>query len=549
MATKWKKGSWVCQDYIANPMLLDGLKFDLRIYVSLISLDPLKVYVCKEGLARFCTEPYKPLDPKKGTVNELAHLTNYSLNKQSKSFNHADAGAFEPETRASKRPLSTLLSQMHRAGIKSPGGKRFNEERFWDSVEECVAATCTAMLPVLRVSYARYFGQNPNAKKQARCQAFQVLGVDVMLRDDFSPILLEVNNSPSLNLTQPVNIRTFTHVVNVSKGKDTGKQPTAQGSAAFEQSPVDKWCKTIAVGGTLELLPDLRRIARGAASRTKRLEGDPRHRHAANPQSYYVQKYFFDVGGCEQDKIRDVLAQIEVMFNRSGGASKAFSAGTMRRLFAHVPGFMKKGRLTRSDIDIIAAKYRTIHANMPKEKTSEIGMRKDLAVLDWGVAFSKIVKKRHSAEGEKLVNHMSDALTRVRAKPCMTHPCMTHPVPALTRVRLPCLALPPVLAVRACNHRPAVHWAVRAKPCMTHPVPVLLPSDGGGHHAWGAEREPQEPPSCQAARPQARDGARARARARDGVHTGPWGSSPGATTWWSGGGDSGIQRRQRDRQR
>ena len=101
MATKWKKGSWVCQDYIGNPMLLDGLKFDLRIYVSLISLDPLKVYVCKEGLARFCTEPYKPLDPHKGTVNELAHLTNYSLNKKSNYFNHADASAFEPETQAS----------------------------------------------------------------------------------------------------------------------------------------------------------------------------------------------------------------------------------------------------------------------------------------------------------------------------------------------------------------------------------------------------------------------------------------------------------------
>ena len=189
----------------------------------------------------------------------------------------------------------------------------------------------------------------------------------------FRPILLEVNNSPSLNLTQP---STTQKVAPFSKGKGKGKQPMAQSAAAFEQSPVDFFCKTIAVGGTLELLPELRRIARGAASRVGRQNAssadDPRSRHTANLQSYYVQKYFFDVGGCEQEKIRDVLAQIEVMFNRSGGASKAFTAGTMRRLFAHVPGFIKKGKLNRSDIDIIAAKYRTINNDSPKEKTSEI---------------------------------------------------------------------------------------------------------------------------------------------------------------------------------
>jgi hypothetical protein len=43
------------QEYVKDPLLIDGLKFDLRVYASLISLDPVKIYVCKEGLARFCT--------------------------------------------------------------------------------------------------------------------------------------------------------------------------------------------------------------------------------------------------------------------------------------------------------------------------------------------------------------------------------------------------------------------------------------------------------------------------------------------------------------
>ena len=38
---------------------LDGLKFDLRIYVLLMGVDPLKVFLFKDGLTRLATEPYK----------------------------------------------------------------------------------------------------------------------------------------------------------------------------------------------------------------------------------------------------------------------------------------------------------------------------------------------------------------------------------------------------------------------------------------------------------------------------------------------------------
>ena len=45
----------MASEYIDNPLLIDGYKFDLRVYVALTSINPLRLYMYEDGLVRFAT--------------------------------------------------------------------------------------------------------------------------------------------------------------------------------------------------------------------------------------------------------------------------------------------------------------------------------------------------------------------------------------------------------------------------------------------------------------------------------------------------------------
>ena len=87
--------------YLHSPYLIDGKKFDLRIYVVVTSVDPLRVYVHNEGLTRLSTSDYTLRD----TENRFAHLTNYSINKKSDKFVAASISEGDTETEGYKWSL------------------------------------------------------------------------------------------------------------------------------------------------------------------------------------------------------------------------------------------------------------------------------------------------------------------------------------------------------------------------------------------------------------------------------------------------------------
>ena len=88
------------------------MKFDLRLYVLVLGVDPLRIFLFKDGLARLATTAYsKPTD--KNMNNMCMHLTNYAINKNSLNFskNYTAAADFV----GSKRSLKFVMRYLRKS--------------------------------------------------------------------------------------------------------------------------------------------------------------------------------------------------------------------------------------------------------------------------------------------------------------------------------------------------------------------------------------------------------------------------------------------------
>ncbi|KAJ8718442.1 hypothetical protein PYW08_002679 [Mythimna loreyi] len=168
----------ICQVYLSKPYLVDGYKFDIRVYTLITSCDPLRIFVYNEGLVRFATSRYA--DPNvNNTTNVFMHLTNYALNKHSRTYVYdSEAG--------SKRKISTLNKILLSQGV--------DLDRLWHAIDQVIVKTIISAWPILKHSYHACF---PSHDMVHAC--FEILGFDILLDHKLHPYILEVNHSPSFH--------------------------------------------------------------------------------------------------------------------------------------------------------------------------------------------------------------------------------------------------------------------------------------------------------------------------------------------------------------
>ncbi|CAJ0957017.1 unnamed protein product, partial [Mesorhabditis belari] len=162
--------------YVANPLLVNGHKFDLRVYVAVTSFYPLICYVYSEGLARFASEQYSSTAE---NGKEFVHLTNYSLNKNSTTFVKNET--FFEEDFGHKWTLVLMIR------IEDLVTKTLL------SVQSTISAKCRTVLAI-----------NTN---------FELFGFDILVDSKLKPWLLEVNLSPSLTCDAPLDSLVKTRLI------------------------------------------------------------------------------------------------------------------------------------------------------------------------------------------------------------------------------------------------------------------------------------------------------------------------------------------------
>ncbi|PAA73783.1 hypothetical protein BOX15_Mlig017268g3 [Macrostomum lignano] len=225
VVNKWKqvpkRRAVVVQTYLARPYLINGSKFDLRVYVYVTSFDPLRVYVHERGLVRFASVPYSRSGKTIG--NRFMHLTNYSVNKRNINYSASGGEAEESDGEGHKWSLRALWAHLRQAG-KDP-------EAVWSSIKDLVVKTI--------IGGESHINSQVKAFCRRRYCVHELFGFDILLDDRLKPWLLEVNISPSLHSNSPLDIevksaviRDFMNLAGFQLPEPASAMSTAPGSAS-----------------------------------------------------------------------------------------------------------------------------------------------------------------------------------------------------------------------------------------------------------------------------------------------------------------------------
>lgn len=239
-----KKTGYCIQEYINNPLLVDRFKFDLRLYVLIMSIDPPEVHVCREGLVRFATDEFKPVT-KQNQDNLKMHLTNYTLQKESHNFVH---NSDPKKNEGTKRTLSAFVPTLKEMGV--------DLDELFEKFQAMAEATVRAMGPIVKVLAK-------DAAHMEICEGrnFHIMGFDVLIDDDLNAHLLEINGRPSLN-TQSIHFLSELakdpelQALNPEEIQELVNKPREPGTAHLAPhvvltNRVDEHIKSLVVGGAV----------------------------------------------------------------------------------------------------------------------------------------------------------------------------------------------------------------------------------------------------------------------------------------------------------
>lgn len=178
--------SLIASKYISNPLLINKRKFDLRIYVFVTSILPLRIYRYNDGLVRFAADPYS------SDINDrCSHLTNYEVNKNNINYIKNDNPYDNTNYYTSKWNLGTLRTYLIKQNI--------NPDVLFDKIDDIAIKTLISCENELLKTTIK------NTNYPSNC--FELFGFDILFDDLLRPWLMEVNLSPNLHYDAPIDLK------------------------------------------------------------------------------------------------------------------------------------------------------------------------------------------------------------------------------------------------------------------------------------------------------------------------------------------------------
>jgi hypothetical protein len=169
------------QHYIADPLLIGGYKFHMRIHLMITNVSPLEAFVQENGQCLFATKEYTMSNKTLGEFfDPPVHVTNMGLNAKPEN----------KENYFRKKPVIGRGQQIRMRQLESHLAEtcpKFNKQALWQEIL-CIAADT-----------ATYIGQGVRRhSKTMRDRHFEIFGMDLMLDKDLKVYMCEVNTDPGL---------------------------------------------------------------------------------------------------------------------------------------------------------------------------------------------------------------------------------------------------------------------------------------------------------------------------------------------------------------
>lgn len=221
-----KQRNFVVQRYL-EPYIVDRRKFDLRLYVVLTGINPLKIWLFDEGLLRFAAHKYTA---QRNLDNPLVHLTNFSIGsaaakKDGASSSTAAAAAGSDRADGGDAcELKWTIADFKRHFISNRRGEAHVPSRFpADMPRAAVWAQVQRDIDEVVVKTVLSMESEVRAQCKAQCRdptgrgCFEMFGCDVMLDWNLKPHIIEANIMPSLaavmELDRAVKGRMLAHML------------------------------------------------------------------------------------------------------------------------------------------------------------------------------------------------------------------------------------------------------------------------------------------------------------------------------------------------